>query len=241
VRSFQETFLNKHKFKRFTWEGTEIQMYHIKGDGPSVMLLHGWDSNTARWSRMLPYLQELSLNIYAFDAAGHGYSEGNKLTVPYYTACLSEIIKEFPVDYIIGHSMGGMTAIYHQSKHQPDFIKGIITLGAPSELTTITDEYQNMLGYSNRVMKALGHLVQERFGMTIPEFSMAHFARKIRIPGLVIHDQQDTTAPLSEAKKIADFWPEADIFITDGYGHKLQHKEVFRAVVDQLKSWIQSN
>ena len=214
-------------------------MYRWEGTGPKIILLHGWDSNSFRWRPLLPYLAELNADVYAFDAFAHGLSSGKKLTVPRYTEIVRQVLTIIPAKFLIGHSMGGMTAIYNQYLHKPPSIEKIICLGAPSELSTIMATYQSMLGYSERLMTALENRIITRFNMKIADFSMAKFAKSITVPGLIIHDNEDTTADLQEGRDIANNWTKATFMKTDGLGHRLQDKEVYETVVEFIKNDVE--
>ena len=43
-------FLEQAQQQSFNLTGLDIHTYHWPGDGPSILLLHGWESSTARWA-----------------------------------------------------------------------------------------------------------------------------------------------------------------------------------------------
>ncbi|MEM1358054.1 MAG: alpha/beta hydrolase, partial [Bacteroidota bacterium] len=45
----QEVFLASAEQETLQLGGLDIHTYHWPGKGPSVLLLHGWESSTARW------------------------------------------------------------------------------------------------------------------------------------------------------------------------------------------------
>ena len=49
-------------------DGTKINCYHWRGSGPSVLLLHGWESSTGRWFEFYKHLKRGGYDIYALDA-----------------------------------------------------------------------------------------------------------------------------------------------------------------------------
>ncbi|MEL6844623.1 MAG: alpha/beta hydrolase, partial [Bacteroidota bacterium] len=84
----------------------------------SILLLHGWESNAARWQRLLPYLLEADLRVIAIDAPAHGASEQRLFDMKRYADFLHSTMLHFKPDFLLGHSVGGATAVYY-STHYP--------------------------------------------------------------------------------------------------------------------------
>ena len=53
------------------FEGNTIQTYIWKGDKTVIFLIHGWESNSGRWKKALPFLLESGNTIVAIDAPAH--------------------------------------------------------------------------------------------------------------------------------------------------------------------------
>jgi pimeloyl-ACP methyl ester carboxylesterase len=209
-----------------------VQTYHWKGKGKTVLLVHGWESNAHRWWKLIDVLLQRDYNIIAFDAPGHGSSKGRLLNVPLYTKCLEHITQRFKPEIHIGHSIGGLTNIYHFHTYAPAHLKKMVVLGAPSELSEIMSDYQKILGMTDRVMRALDLHIQEQFGFPIASFSGAAFAKAITIPGLIIHDKHDTIAPVTASRTFHKNWPKSNYIETEGLGHSLYQDEVRTAIID---------
>jgi pimeloyl-ACP methyl ester carboxylesterase len=62
-------------------------------------------------------------------------------------------------------------------------------------------------------------------------FSVAAFCKKITIPTLVLHDEQDTVALVKDARLFHEQLPTSKLVVTDGYGHSMQDEEVYRQIV----------
>ena len=76
-----DEFLKEATQETFTHDGQDIHSFHWPGEGPKVLLLHGWESSTARWFAMYEPLKKAGFDIYAIDAPAHGRSEGKKFNV----------------------------------------------------------------------------------------------------------------------------------------------------------------
>jgi pimeloyl-ACP methyl ester carboxylesterase len=236
VKPEQEIFLNKAKATSIENDSKKIQTYHWKGSGKTVILIHGWDSNTHRWKELIEDLQHEDFNIIAFDGPAHGYSDGKLLNVPLYSKCLDRILKLYRPDFLIGHSVGAMTVVYNQYLKQSPFVKKIVLLGAPSEMSRIMKDYKRILRLSEKFMKALEQFFKKKFGYTFEEFSIAEFSKNIEKEALIIHDQYDKVAPVEEAKAIHRHLKRSTLNITEGAGHSLNKKEIRINIIQFLKT-----
>ena len=232
VKEDQIAFLNAAKDLQIRVNDTvNVQTYKWEGTGPTVLLIHGWESNAHRWWRLIEVLQKLDYNIISFDAPAHGNSTGKILNVPLYTESLEMVTQHYQPAIHIGHSVGGLTTIFHYYKHQPAHIKKLVVLGAPSELSEIMKDYQRILSMNTTVMKGLDLLIQKRFGFSIDDFSGYQFAKSITIPGLIIHDTYDNVTPVEASRGIHKNWKKSTYIETSGLGHSLYQDEVRNHIV----------
>jgi pimeloyl-ACP methyl ester carboxylesterase len=235
VKPEQVDFLDQAKTTPIEHDSKKIQTYHWKGSGDTIILVHGWDSNTHRWKNLVEKLQNQNYNIVAFDAPAHGYSEGKLLNVPLYSLCLDRMLKLYKPKFIVGHSMGGMTLVYNQYLKQSPFIEKMILLGAPSEMSLIMSDYKRILRLSDKFMKALDAYFKNKFGYQFHEFSIANFAKAVEIESLIIHDAYDKVAPVEAGKNIHKNLKNSRLSITEGAGHSLNKDHILDEILDFLK------
>ncbi len=227
IKAHQQEALNIAKDQQIEIEkNVTIQTYRWVGTGPTILLIHGWESNTHRWFKLIEVLQENNYNIIAFDAPAHGNSTGKILNVPLYANCVQAVSQLYTPSVHIGHSIGGLTTIYHYYKYHPEHIKKLVILGAPSQLSVIMKDYQRLLGMKNAVMTGLNNLVKERFGFSIDQFSGFAFAKAITIPGLIIHDKYDQITPVESSRGVHENWKNSTYIETSGLGHSLYQDKV---------------
>jgi pimeloyl-ACP methyl ester carboxylesterase len=232
----QVSFLEGAKHQKESIAGFEVQTYRWEGKGSTVLLVHGWESNTHTWHKLIGHLKENDFNIVAFDAPGHGYSEGSYLHVPLYSECLYHMIKQYNPQHLVAHSVGGLTAIYTLARHQETSVKKLVTIGAPSEFYEIMAHYRQLLKLNGLVMQALDDYVKKRFGFRIREFSGSHFAGSLQQKGLLIHDRLDTVAPYHASEQVHSKWTNSVLVSTRGFGHSMHQDSVNKQIVDFLFS-----
>ncbi|GAA4108248.1 alpha/beta fold hydrolase [Aquimarina addita] len=231
----QAYFLEEAEDEVVIFNNLEIQTYRWAGNGPTILLVHGWDSNTHRWKTLIEKLHQLDFTIIAFDAPAHGYSSGKTLHVPLYTECVQKIVALYRPNHIIGHSAGGMATIFHQFSYPDSEIEKVIILASPTKLASIMNGYQKTLKLSDKFIQALNQYFKDQFGFYFEEFSMAEFAKNIEKPGLIIHDKYDDIAPYDEAVEIAKNWKNVQFKTTENFGHSLFFDEVDDMIINFLK------
>ena len=236
VLPIQEGYLKAAEHEVLKTKDQELQIYRWAGQGETVLLLHGWESNSFRWRNLIGYLKTKDYNILAFDAPAHGKSSGSIFNVPLYAACTEEVVKKYKPKYVVAHSVGGMAAIYQQYRYKSNGVEKLVTIGSPSDLPEIMDQYQKTLKFNKRVWNALDSYFDEKFGFRIMEFSTHSFAPKLKPQGLLIHDEFDQVAPFHASERVHKNWPNSRLIKTKGLGHSLHQEEVNLEIIDFLES-----
>lgn len=232
VLAKHKKFLNEAKSEKINFQHYKIQTYHWQGKGKTVLLVHGWDSNSGRWSRLIELLQKENYNCYAFDAPAQGNSSGRLLNVPLFASCLNLMIKQFNPQILIGHSMGGLSILFNEYKFPTDSLEKIVSLGAPSEVKKILYDLKKILGLNQKIMIDLEQFFIEKFGYTFDEFCGADFAQHISTPSLIIHDAYDKVVPIQEGYDLQNGLQNVSFIKTEGCGHSLNRDDIHQAIID---------
>jgi len=220
-----ETFQhNHHHFQAYTWKGNDTK----------VLLVHGWESNSARWEKTLPYLQQSGSTIIAIDAPAHGQSSGKEFNVPLYAEFINKAVKKYQPTIIIGHSIGGAACVYHQYLHPETSIEKMVILGAPSDLKTLLNNYINMLSLNRKMFPLIENRYLENFNFKLETFSAATFAKQIKIEGIIAHDTSDTIVAFEEGKKIANNWAKSRFITTTDLGHSMHDDRLYKEIYQYL-------
>ncbi|MEX0272828.1 MAG: alpha/beta fold hydrolase [Flavobacteriaceae bacterium] len=213
-----------------------IQTYRWPGEGPTVLLVHGWESNAFRWRNLISKLREAKFNVIAFDAPAHGHSTGKLLHVPLYTQVLQHIIKTCAPQYVVAHSVGGMTLLYNDYKYQNPEIEKMVTVAAPSEFHEIMSHYQKLLRFNNKVYGALDTYIKNKFGFTIQEFSTSKFAKTNTKKGFLLHDRKDAITPCHASEQVHKNWKDSTFMAAEGQGHSMHQDEINDRIIEFLNA-----
>lgn len=227
-------FLAEAEKETFKKKEQAFQTYIWRGDAKIIFLIHGWESNTARWKKLIPHLLETGHTIIAIDAPAHGLSEGKEFNVFQYASYIDIVSEKYPPNYIIGHSIGGKTSLYYQATYQNPTIEKMVLLGAPSDFKVIFENYIKLLSLNSRMVQLLHQHYWDYFQIKVEHFSAKHFAATIKAKGFVIHDVEDKIVLYKEGEKITNHWKASILETTKGLGHSLQNKEVYKKIIDFL-------
>jgi pimeloyl-ACP methyl ester carboxylesterase len=204
--------------------------YIIDGNQQTILLVHGWESNSGRWAKLLPYLQTSGSTIVAIDAPAHGLSDGKEFSVVHYAKTINEAIKKYKPQVLIGHSIGGTACLLCMHEYKPTSVDKMIILGAPSDMRILLTNYSNLLGLNKNSRRILSQYIEKQFNLLIDDFSAAHFAKSITVKGIIAHDQNDPTISVSEGLKIAENWPAANMIITNTGYHSMHDADLYQQI-----------
>lgn len=232
INSKQKRFLDTAVQSSFEYNGVKIQTYQWGRGIKNILLLHGWQSHTYRWKKYIESLPKDDYTIHAFDAPGHGLSGGRFLSVPLY----SEVIENFigrigNIETIISHSLGSFSALYTFYR-KPDLpSNNLVTLSSPGEAQEFFDFYKKSLALSETCVNLIVNRFEDLFQRSPRDFSAPFFASSLKVPGLIIHDEEDDDTSVTHSKRIHAAWRNSRFIVTKGFGHNLRSDEVVKEVI----------
>ena len=226
--------LQDAKTETFYFNESPFESYYWQGNENVILLIHGWESNTSRWEKLLPYLKKTGSTIVAIDAPAHGLSSGKEFNVPTYAAFIDVAVQKFQPDFLIGHSIGGAACVYYQHKYQNAKLKKMVLLGAPSDLRTLIVNYVALLSLNNKMVHLLENHFLQKFKFKFDDFSGQIFGKSLTIEGLIAHDVDDTIVAFDEGKKIASSWKNATFIETRGLGHSMHDDQLYQKITHFL-------
>lgn len=207
------------------------------GNGPTVLLAHGWNSRRTHWSAFIPALVESGFRAVSIDAPAHGDSAGSSAHVLMYAIGLLEVGQALgPLAGVVGHSWGGgALAIAMRRGLQAE---RAVLIASPCSFTRLISDWCRHHHLQEPEIDAFLELVSDRVGVGIGDLDLDHIVRHLHQPALIIHDLGDDDIPVADASAIAEAWPGARLMITERFGHKriLIAKEVVRRSVAFLKN-----
>lgn len=233
----------------------DVNINYIQyGEGKDILLLHGWGQNI---EMMKPIGDNFSdkFRITILDLPGFGNS--SEPPTPWNMTNYSDMLDEFidrvgitkPI--IIGHSFGGRLAIRYSANNP---IEKLVLFGAPCI------RIQEKLPLSVRILKTLKKLpLMNEFGEYMKQYigsrdykaaspimrqtlvdvvneDLSSYAKKIEEPTLLIWGQNDTEAPVSDAKELERIMIDGALIVLPGTHYA--YLENLGRVVEILKNFF---
>ncbi|WP_310554489.1 alpha/beta hydrolase [Flavobacterium sp.] len=214
----------EHEFQTYTWLGNQNK----------ILLVHGWESNAARWEKLLHILKKSNSTIIAIDGPAHGLSSGTEFNVPTYAEFINEICKIHSPKIIIGHSMGGVACSFYQHHYPQNHLEKMILLGSPSDFNVLMQNFANTLGLNFRVCQLIKDHIKKRFSINTDEFNSQKFLKNTTITGIIAHDINDNVVAFSEAQKLAATWQKAQFIETKDLGHSMHDDKLYQSIYQYL-------
>ncbi|KAF2513968.1 alpha/beta fold hydrolase [Flavobacterium foetidum] len=214
-----------------------INIYHYGANSKKALLVHGW---SGRGTQLFKIAEELIANDYSvvsFDAPAHGKSKGRTTIMSEFIASILEIEKQFGrFDIIIGHSLGGMSVL-NAIREGFQANKAII-IGSGDVIQDILDEFIAKIELKKENSARLKDFFEEKYQLKMDDFSAYRSAQKVKIPVLVIHDNDDPEVPVSAAIHIHKNLEKGTLLLTEGLGHRkiLGNHNVIKNIINFIKS-----
>lgn len=106
--------------------------YIEAGEGPPVILVHGFNLDLNTWSTNIDALAR-HFKVYALDLWGSGFSTREPLDYgfPLFAEQIRSFMDHLDISkaHLVGHSMGGGTSIYFSVQH-PDRVQRLVLVGS---------------------------------------------------------------------------------------------------------------
>lgn len=189
------------------------------GDGPVVLLVHGWAGRGSQMGAFAAPLVAAGYRVVAFDAPGHGDSEGKQATFFDFTDTALAMQERFgPFHAVIAHSFGGPTVGYAMKLGLS--VKRAVFIGPGVSFRRGSRSFARRVGTTLRVLERMQRRLERRFGVTWDDLELLEIARDMSVPLLVFHDRGDREVSYDGAEELVGNWPEARLRTTTGLGHR---------------------
>ena len=224
------------------------------GEGSDILLLHGWGQNI----EMMKFLGDNFADnhrITILDFPGFGESDEplSPWTIKDYSLLIEKLVKELDIKkpVVMGHSFGGRVAIYYSSNNSIEklvlfgspcirkdkelplsvkILKGIKKLPGMDKLGEYMKQY-----IGSRDYKAASPIMRQTLVNVVNE-DLTPYAMQIEEPTLLIWGQDDTEAPVSDAKELEQIMNDAALIVLPGTHYA--YLENLNQVVNILNSFI---
>lgn len=203
--------------------------------GPLILALHGWEGRAAQFRGLGERLAARGYQLIALDAPAHGRSPGAEADPIVFADALQEVAAELgPLHAVVGHSMGGASALYALSRGLDSGRS--VAIAAPAGLAGVLARMSQALGLPEEARRRFFAKMESRTGLAPEALDIDRLAAGLAQPLLVVHDHDDAVIPFADALRITRA-TRAELHETRGLGHR----EVLRdaRVLDRIVGFLE--
>lgn len=206
-----------------TIRGWKWQSQHT--NGKKVLIVHGFDSCSYKFDKYVTALLHEGFEVLAFDAPGHGTSDGKRLNVLIYRNMLWEINNRFgPLYGIMAHSIGGLAAAV--AAEQLPGLSKLVLIAPATETSSAVTGFAKLVGLTPELKKELEQVIIRLGKLPVSYYSISRALPNITTPILWLHDEDDKICSFSDVKPVRDTNPSNTRFlITKGLGHNKIYRD----------------
>ncbi|MBC5833597.1 alpha/beta hydrolase [Flavobacterium sp. F372] len=197
----------------------EIVVYSYGNSNKKILLVHGWSGRGTQLVKIADAFLENGYSTISFDAPAHGKS-GTKTTLMLeFIESILAVEKSYgPFEFAVGHSLGGMSILNAIKKGLQ--VKKAVVIGSGNSVINIVNTFVEKIGLPNKVAVLMRNNFEKKYQFEMESFSAYIAAKEVKIPVLVIHDNDDDDIPVSEAHHLAEKLSNKEILITNNLGHR---------------------
>ena len=211
----EEQELARAKFSRTPMNGTSIPTWRW-GEGPGVLLVHGWGGHSGRLTPFVRPLVKAGFSVVSFDAPGHGDAGGRfSSLVEFVDAIRTVARKHRPFEALIGHSLGAGACALAVRQGLP--VSRLVLLAPPADPEHYSGRFARFYRMPTETRDGMKRRLESRYRIQWPDLKIAAGNCPARV--LVFHDEKDTRIPFRDGVAVARAWPNATLVRTHGLGH----------------------
>jgi len=212
--------------------GTLVQQSFgdVQGNAPRVLLIHGWNSDSASMRPLADALAQKGLHVTLPDLPGEGANRQSVLSFEAKAKQLAQFYgDQAPFDAIIGHSAGGLIAGLALEHGLP--ADRLITVCAPVSMATLLRAYLFRIQAPERLNAAILKVYGKRHRRPAADIGPNAYARMgDRL--MVAHSKTDWQVRIEEAHQICALNPTAtQLVLTDCNHHTVLTRPVLHDAI----------
>jgi pimeloyl-ACP methyl ester carboxylesterase len=204
------------------------------GEGPTVLLLHGWGDHAARMSAFAEPLVAQGFRVVAADFPGHGGNPPRQTSLPEWARVAEVLTRTTKAHAIVAHSLGGVAA----TRVACDLdLEALVLLAPAVRLDNVVDTFRGMFGLSEDAVTGLRQDIEARFGPGVwEEWRVDAFPVPEKLPVLLVQSRDDEQISVEDGRLLAAALPNREHVELDGLGHtKLLRDE---GVIDRVVRFL---
>jgi pimeloyl-ACP methyl ester carboxylesterase len=214
-----------------------VAMWHW-GQGPRVLLVHGWAGDAADLAPIAAALVRAGYEAVLVDMPAHGSSTGRRTSLVEWMWALRAIVQATgPIEAVVAHSFGAAAATLAMGELGVA-AGGAVMLAPAGSPWEFVRRFAGTIGLPDARAQGMAGRVSTRVGRTPESLDPRHAASGLAVPALVLHDPADSEVPWSHGERLAAAWPGARLEPRPGTGHRRILRD--RATIDTIVGFVRA-
>ena len=190
----------------------------VWGEGPTVLLAHGWGGHSGQMSTLVNALVAAGFRAVAIDFPGHGESEGRLSSLVHFARAMDRASAIFkPFHGVIAHSLGA-GAVTYALAHSLQASRAVF-FAPPADFHAWWGHFCAQVGVSDAVWHGIQRKAEGWLDVPFENIQPTQFAPRMTTPLLIVHDVYDREVPIDQGELLARTWPGATLQRTEHLGH----------------------
>ncbi len=188
------------------------------GEGPAVLLVHGWGGHAGQMTPLVAPLLAAGFRVVAVDLPGHGESDGRVSSLVHFSRAIARAAALWrPLSGLVAHSFGAAASTYAMA--QGLAVERAVFFAPPARFDTFWARFRRAVGVPDGVWRRMVRDAEAWLAVSFAEIAPVDLAPAMTAPLLVLHDAGDREMPFAEGVELAERWPGATLSRTEGLGH----------------------
>lgn len=226
--SWETIHLKGSRLERVPIGSKQVSMYRWGVGRQKVLLCHAWGGRGTQLGDFVSPLVQSGFEVVAFDAPGHGDSDGVETDMVEYAKVIADIARALgPLRAIVGHSFGAGNAVYANHRYGINADR-MALVGCFSDGEWVINRFAELLNIPEKTLSRMKSIHERRHDSGISwkeSFRISELAAQCAIPTLIVHDKDDFEIPYSHAEALVEAGQGKHRLITTS---KLGHRKIVR-------------
>lgn len=205
-----------------------------KQNGKNILIVHGFDSCSYKFDKYIKLFLHEGYTVKAFDAPGHGISDGKMCNALMLKNTIVEVEKKYGnITHLMAHSMGGIAAAL--ATEGLTHIEKLVLIAPATETPRAIDNFYQFVPLGNTVKEAMIEYIIELAQQPLSYFSVVRSVQQHTTPTLWLHDEGDWICPYEDVLPAQQLHLQhIEFYITKGLGHSKIYRDakVTKKIID---------
>jgi pimeloyl-ACP methyl ester carboxylesterase len=191
----------------------------LGGERPVVLLVHGWAGDAQQMRTLADAVHAAGFAPVMLDLPAHGRSAGWRSTLPQFVRALwAASARLGPLHGVVAHSLGALATAHAAANGLPVQRLALLATSPPPAL--FLQWFARSLNLGEGLPRRMGSQIERVEGVPLTRFESAWLGPRLRLPTLVVHDENDRISPLAIGQRLAQAIEGATLVTTQALGHR---------------------